>query len=101
MPLMGYILKFPTEKLAGTSTAVMILTSLAGTIEHIFHGMGTPELPTSALGYVHWAAAIPLAVGGIISAPWGAYLNHRLDVSVFKKSFAVVLVIVGVRMLAF
>lgn len=101
IPLMSYLLKFPTEKLAGTSTAIMIITSLAGTLQHIYHGYGTPELPACAVGYVHWAAAIPLAAGGIISAPLGAYLNHRLDVSIFKKAFAVVLVIVGVRMLVF
>ncbi len=100
VPLMGYLLKFPTEKLAGTSTAIMIITSLAGMLQHVYHGYGAPELPACAIGYVHWAAAIPLAVGGIISAPFGAYLNHKLDVSVFKKSFAVVLVVVGVRMLA-
>jgi len=40
-------------------------------------------------------------VGGTISAPLGAYLNHKLDVSIFKKAFAVVLVIVAVRMLVF
>jgi hypothetical protein len=101
VPLMGYILKFPTEKLAGTSTSIMIITSLAGMMQHAYHGYGTPQLPACAVGYVHWAAAIPLAIGGMISAPLGAYLNHRLDVSVFKKSFAVVLVIVGVRMLFF
>jgi uncharacterized membrane protein YfcA len=101
IPLMGYLLKFPTKKLAGTSTAIMIITSLAGMLQHVYHGYGIPELPACAVGYVHLAAAIPLAVGGSISAPLGAYLNHKLDVSIFKKSFAVVLVIVGVRMLFF
>jgi len=101
VPLMGYLLKFPTQKLAGTSTAIMIITSLAGMLQHVYHGYGTPELPAFAVGYVHWATAIPLAVGGSVSAPLGAYLNHKLDVSIFKKSFAVVLVIVGVRMLVF
>lgn len=101
VPLMGYLLKFPTERLAATSTAIMIFTSLAAMLQHIYYGYGSPELPSCAIGYVHWAAAIPLAVGGSISAPLGAYLNHKLDVSVFKKSFALVLVIVGVRMLSF
>jgi uncharacterized membrane protein YfcA len=101
VPLMGYLLKFPTEKLAGTSTAIMIFTSLAGMLQHIYHGYGTPGLPACAIGYVHWAAAIPLALGSIISAPLGAHLNHKLDVSVFKRSFSVVLVIVAVRMLFF
>ena len=101
VPLMGYILKFPTEKLAGTSTAIMIITSLAGMLQHVYHGYGAAELPACAIGYVHWAAAIPLAAGGMISAPFGAYLNDRLDVRVFKRTFAVVLVIVGVRMLFF
>jgi hypothetical protein len=101
VPLMGYLLKFPTKKLAATSTTIMIITSLAGMLQHVYHGYGTPELPAYAVGYVHWAAAIPLAIGGSVSAPLGAYLNHKLDVSIFKKSFAVVLVIVGVRMLAF
>jgi len=70
VPLMGYLLKFPTKKLAGTSTAIMIITSLAGMLQHVYHGYGNPELPACAVGYVHWAAAIPLAVGGSISAPW-------------------------------
>jgi uncharacterized membrane protein YfcA len=101
VPLMGYLLKFPTVKLAGTSTAIMIITSLAGMLQHVYHGYGSPGLPACAIGYVHWAAAVPLALGSIISAPLGAHLNHKLDVSVFKRSFAVVLVIVAVRMLFF
>ena len=101
VPLMGYVLKFPTEKLAGTSTTIMIITSLAGMLQHVYHGYGAPELPVCAVGYVHWAAAIPLAAGAMISAPLGVYLNHRLDVSVFKRTFAAVLIIVGVRMLFF
>jgi uncharacterized membrane protein YfcA len=101
VPLMAYLLKFPTKKLAATSTAIMIITSLAGMLQHAYHGYGSPELPAYAVGYVHWAAAIPLAVGGTISAPFGAYLNHKLDVDIFKKSFAAVLVIVGMRMLVF
>jgi len=99
VPLMGYLLKFPTTKLAGTSTAIMIITSLAATLEYVYHGWGNPQLPACALGYVHWASAIPLALGGMISAPWGAALNHRLNVIIFKNVFAVVLVIVAVRML--
>jgi uncharacterized membrane protein YfcA len=101
VPLMGYLLKFPTKKLAATSTAIMIITSLAGMLQHVYYGYGSPNLPPLAIGYVHWGAAIPLAVGGSISAPLGAYLNHKLDVSVFKRAFAVVLVIVGLRMLVF
>jgi uncharacterized membrane protein YfcA len=101
VPLMGYVLKFPTKKLAGTSTAIMIFTSLAGMLQYVYFGYGSAELPACAVGYVHWAAAVPLAAGGMLSAPLGAYLNHRLNVTVFKQAFAVVLVIVAVRMLLF
>ena len=99
IPLMSYFLMFPAEKLAGTSSATIIFTSLAGVLGYVFIGQDVAQLPTYSLGYVHWAAAIPLALGGIIAAPLGVYLNHKLDVSIFKKSFAVVLVIVGVQML--
>jgi uncharacterized membrane protein YfcA len=95
------LLGIPTKKLAGTSTAIMIFTSLAGMLQYVYFGYGSAELPACAVGYVHWAAAVPLAAGGMLSAPLGAYLNHRLNVTVFKQAFAVVLVIVAVRMLLF
>lgn len=52
----------------------------------------------NTLGYIYWPATIATSVGSIISTPFGANLTHKLPVSVLKKAFAVLIILLAARM---
>ncbi len=51
-------------------------------------------------GYVCWPAVLGMSVTAIATAPWGATLTHSLPVGLMRKSFALVLVVVGAHLLS-
>ncbi|MBD3667193.1 MAG: sulfite exporter TauE/SafE family protein, partial [Kangiella sp.] len=44
-------------------------------------------------------AMIAIAVGSIVTAPLGAYLAHRLPTKVIKRFFALLLIVVGIKII--
>jgi uncharacterized membrane protein YfcA len=52
-----------------------------------------------ATGYVYWPALAGIALTSILFAPVGAALAHRLPAQKLKKAFALLLVILGIKML--
>ena len=81
------------------SVAIAMTVSILGTITFIFTGMNAAGLPHWSTGFVYWPAFIGLAVGGVLMAPWGAKLSHRISSDKLKKFFAVFLLVIAARML--
>lgn len=50
-------------------------------------------------GYVHWYAVFGIAVTALVSAQLGARLAHRVDQKLLRRGFALLLVVVGARLL--
>jgi uncharacterized membrane protein YfcA len=50
-------------------------------------------------GYVYLPAVVLISITSFITAPYGAQMAHKLPVAILKKIFAVLLVILSVRML--
>jgi uncharacterized membrane protein YfcA len=48
---------------------------------------------------VYWPAALAILIASMLFAPLGARLAHTLPVTMLKRIFAVVLALIGVRML--
>ena len=80
-----------------TSAACGLPIALAGAAGFLFFGAGV-QIPGAA-GYVHWPAMLAIALFAIFTAPLGARLAHTLPVVRLRRLFAVVLVIVGARLL--
>lgn len=83
-----------------TSAACGFPIALAGAAGFVATGWGTPDLPAGSTGFVSWPAFAGVALASILTAPIGAHLAHTLPVPVLKRVFAVVLVLVGVKLLA-
>ena len=84
----------------GTSAAVGIPISLAGTIGYAINGLhATDVMPPYSLGFVYLPAFILLSVASILSVPLGVALAWRLPVVVLKRIFAVVLILLCVKMI--
>ena len=83
----------------GTSSAIGLFIALAGTVGSIIFAKSDAALPGLSLGYVHLPALVGIAVFSMLTAPLGAKLAHRLPVPILKKGFALLLFVIGTKLL--
>jgi len=83
----------------GTSAAIGFPIAAAGAVGYIANGWGLGTLPAYSLGFVYLPALAGLVVASVLTAPFGARLAHRLPVAKLKKFFALLLYVLGTRML--
>ncbi len=100
VPALILLFLLPVTVVAGTSSSIIIFIGIAATISYMFTGAdaGIP-LPGWSSGYVWWSAAIPLMLGGIPSASFGAWLNARTHARVLQRVFGAILLIMALRIL--
>lgn len=83
----------------GTSAAIGFPIAVAGTVGYIVNGLGAADLPPLSLGYIYLPALVGIVVASVITAPLGVKLAHALPVARLKRVFALLLFVVGTRML--
>ena len=83
----------------GTASAIGFPIAIAGTIGFVFNGWSVQGLPDYSLGYVYLPALLGIVVTSVLTAPLGVRLAHSLPVDKLKRVFAVLLLVVGTRML--
>ena len=82
-----------------TSAACGLPIALAGTLGFVVTGWGDPHLPAWSFGYLYLPALLGIISASYITAPFGARLAHTLPIPVLKRIFAVLLLVIGVKML--
>jgi uncharacterized membrane protein YfcA len=82
-----------------TSAACGLPIALTGAVGYVAVGAQHVGLPSGATGYVYWPAAGAIALASIFTAPLGAYLTHRLPVPLLKRAFALLMMVVAVRLM--
>lgn len=88
VPAMIYLLGMPTRVVIGTSLAMVLSVSAATTMVH--------AVTTRAVDIV---LAALLLVGGVIGAQYGALLTLRIKPDFLRLALAVIILLVGFRML--
>lgn len=83
----------------GTAAAIGLPIALAGSAGYILTGLDVSGLPPYSLGYIYFPALIGIVSASMLTAPLGARLAHWLPVAKLKRIFAVLLLIVGTKML--
>ena len=83
----------------GTSAAIGFPIAVGGCFGYILNGIGVPMRPDYSLGFVYLPCLIPLVVMSMLTAPLGARLAHTIPVPRLKKCFALLLIVVAVKML--
>jgi uncharacterized membrane protein YfcA len=83
----------------GTSAAIGFPIAIAGTVGYVFNGMQVPGLPDYSLGFTYLPALAGIVCASVMTAPLGVRLAHSLPVDRLKRVFAILLVVVGTRML--
>ena len=99
VPVMVLVLKFKMHQAVGTSTAMMILTSLGGLIGYIVNGLGVPGIPSPHIGYVHIWSWLALALTSVGMAQAGARTAHMLPAKQLKRIFIAVMFYMGLKMI--
>jgi len=83
----------------GTSAACGLPIAIFGSLGYFLAGLDASGLPAGSSGYIYWPAFFGVITTSILFAPLGARLTGILPVKVLKKLFALVLVVVAVRLL--
>ena len=100
IPLMIHLVGIELRRVAGTSLAVIALTSLGGTLAYML--AAAPAAPVRAgwsLGFVDLLAALLLTCGTLISVGWGAELNRRLNPRTLSVVFASLFTLIAAQLL--
>lgn len=89
----------PIHTAIGTAAAIGLPIAISGTAGYVYNGWGAANLPDWSIGYVYLPALLGIVSMSVITAPLGAKLAHSLPVTRLKKVFAILLFVVGSRML--
>lgn len=82
----------------GTSAAIGFPIALAGAAGYVVNGLGA-ALPPHTLGFVYLPALLGVSAASMLTAPLGAKLAHALPIGGLKKIFALLLIVMGTKML--
>lgn len=96
-----YLLKqnVDIKKAIGTSAAIGLPISIAGTLGYVINGWGSYSAGSYTFGYVYLPAVLLISVVSFFTAPYGAKLAHRLNISTLKKVFSILLILLSIKML--
>ena len=91
-------LKVKMRHAVGTATLVGLPIAMIGTVTYIAAGM--LQIPNTAvtIGYLHWPAFLAISAAGVICAPYGARLATVLPAKLLQQIFALVMILVGLKM---
>ena len=89
----------PIHQAVATAAGFGVAIGLPGAIAAVIVGWNHGGLPPFSLGYVNLPAFVLIAVFTVTMAPVGARLAHALDAKRLRKLFALLLLIVAIRMI--
>lgn len=89
----------PFHSAIGTSAAIGFPIALSGAAGYLLNGLMAQGLPQYSLGFLYLPALIGVSVASVMTAPLGARLAHSLPVKPLKRIFALLLVVLGTKML--
>lgn len=83
------------QQAVGTSAACGLPIALVGALTNMEEGWGNPLLADWSLGYVYLPAFVGIVLTSALCARFGAQLAHRLPELILKRTFALLLLLVG------
>ena len=93
---------FNIKKAIGSSAAIGFPLAIAGSLGYLLNGDASVFNSASLsgiIGFVHIPSVIILSICGFITAPLGANMAQKLPISVLKKLFAILLMMLSIKML--
>lgn len=90
----------PLRRAIGTAAAIGFPVAVGGTLGYIAIGWPLAALPQPHLGFVYLPALLWAALASALTAPLGAKAAHRINVSLLRKGFAMLLLALATKLLA-
>ena len=81
-----------------TSSAIGFPIAIAGALGYVLGGWEESGRPAGSLGFVYLPALAGIVLGSVLTAPLGARTAHRTPVRPLKRIFALLLLVLAVRM---
>jgi uncharacterized protein len=85
----------------GTSAAIGLFIAVTGTVGYMISGWSVTSNNPYAIGFIDVPAFLIIAIAGTTAANYGAHCSHGLPESCLKKIFAVISLILSIKMLVF
>ena len=82
-----------------SSSGLGLPIAAAGTIGYMYGSWGNPHLPEGSLGFVYVPAVLCIVALSIFTAPFGAKMARKLNVTQLKRIFGFMLLALAVFML--
>lgn len=86
------------QNAVAVSSACGLPIALAGTAGFMWVGLGQADLPAGSVGYVYLPAALAIIITSFPAARFSARWSHRVPAATLKRLFAVVLMLIGLRL---
>jgi uncharacterized protein len=99
VPILIILMGFSMIKAVGTSTAVLIFTSLGGIIAYISNGVNVVGLPPFSVGYINIIQFIVLAIISVPMAQLGVKVSHNLPEKQLRYIFILVMFYIALKMI--
>lgn len=99
IPLLIYAVGLDMRRVAAASIGVIAFAAPAGILAYAAAGWGEPGLPGGTMGYVFLPAGLAMLPGAILCAGWGARLNQKVKVTLLRRMFALLLIVLGLRLI--
>jgi len=91
--------KVPVRQAVATSSACGLPIAVAGFVGFVITGWSTPAMPAYSSGFIYWPAVLTVSLFSVLFAPLGARWAHQIPVTRLKQVFAVVLCLIGLKLL--
>jgi uncharacterized membrane protein YfcA len=82
-----------------TSAVTAFPLAISGTIGYLLMGLKAENLPEYSIGYIYLPALLGIILTSTIFAKIGASFTHSLDPQRMQKMFAVLLFIIGLKLI--
>ncbi len=100
VPIMNLIYKQPFRKAVSISSFAIVLITLSGVVQlTAYEVTESSTISPYTWGYVDFGAAFPLIVAGLIGGFLGAHFNHRISRKKLQWGFAVLALVMAIRLI--
>ncbi|HEY0196822.1 MAG TPA: sulfite exporter TauE/SafE family protein, partial [Methanobacterium sp.] len=99
IPIMVLIMGYSMKEASGTSSAVIIVTSLGGIISYILNGLQISGLPPYSLGYINLLQLLVIMIFSVPLAQVGAWASSKLPENVLRYILVTLQIYISLKML--
>ncbi|MDD3985716.1 MAG: sulfite exporter TauE/SafE family protein [Methanobacterium sp.] len=99
VPILSILMGFSMHRAIGTSTAVLIFTSLEGIMAYILNGVNIIGLPPYSIGYVNLIQLITLSISSVLMAQLGVKAAHNIPEKELRYLYITVMFYMGLKMI--